>query len=83
MCDVCALLGTLKCCEFKQTRTSSRSNCESGEGSQLSPRLLQILIVFRGGSVLTSDVVFFSSRQLSFAAVALLLCHSTGWSFGV
>ena len=34
-------------CEFKQTRTSGRSDSESRKSSRVSPRLLQMFIVFK------------------------------------
>ena len=62
-CAVCALLRRSKCSECKQTRTSSRSNSEFRKSCQVSSHLLQILIVFHGGSVPIFDVVSFRLRE--------------------
>ena len=58
--------------KFKQARANGRRNCESRQGSQMSPRLLQMLIVFHGGSAPIVDVVSFQVQtELSFVVASL------------
>ena len=57
---------------FKQQRTNGRSNYESREGYQKSPRLLQMMIFCHGGSIAFFGVVSFQVQtEVSFLVASL------------